>query len=254
MIWSRVGGRDDGPLLVLLPGLGGTAEVYAGMLPLLPDTWPGGWLVPDLPGHGRSAWDPPYTFGRHAEAVLALLDEDRDVVVIGHSMGGVVALELAVRSAMVRGVVAFGVKVSWPEEHVVAARRQAERKPIVFGTRETAVDRYLKLAGLTGLVRPDDPGAAAGVVEVTGGWRVAQDPATFGVGVPDISALVAAARCPVVLARGEHDPMVTDDDLEALVDAPVRLSGLGHNAHVEDPLAVLDLALPFAGRTRTPPT
>ena len=35
-------------------------------------------------------------------------------------------------------------------------------------------------------------------------------------------------------------------DLRALVRDPVTLPGLGHNAHVEDPVAVVDLVLPFA--------
>ena len=64
--------------------------------------------------------------------------------------------------------------------------------------------------------------------------------------MPDMVGLLAQARCPVVLARGEHDPMVTDDDLAALVTHPVVLPGLGHNAHVEDPAAVLALASRFA--------
>src|SRR6266545_394416 len=112
MIWSRTGGRPDGPLLVLLPGLGATAEVYAGLEAVLggslggslAGSWRGGWVTVDLPGHGRSAWDPPYTFGRHADAVAELLPADREIVVLGHSMGGVVALELAARRP-VRGVV-----------------------------------------------------------------------------------------------------------------------------------------------------
>jgi pimeloyl-ACP methyl ester carboxylesterase len=82
-------------------------------------------------------------------------------------------------------------------------------------------------------------------VETPEGWRVAQDPATFGVGAPDMAGLLARAACPVVLARGESDPMVSDADLRALVADPVTLPGLGHNAHVEDPAAVVDLVLPF---------
>ena len=242
MIWSRTGGSDDGPLLVLLPGLGATAEVYAGVVDVLAQGWPGGWLVADLPGHGRSDWDPPYTFRRHAEAVGELLPRDRDVVVLGHSMGGVVALELADGSAPVpHAVVAFGVKVSWPEEHVAAAARLAARPVAHLASREEAVERYLRLAGLTGLVDPGDPAVEAGVVREDAGWRVAQDPATFGVGVPDLAGLLARAVCPVVLARGEHDQMISDADLRALVPDPVTLPGLGHNAHVEDPAAVLDL-------------
>jgi pimeloyl-ACP methyl ester carboxylesterase len=73
------------------------------------------------------------------------------------------------------------------------------------------------------------------------GWRLAQDPRTFGVGVPDMAGLLAAVSCPVVLARGEHDPMVTHEQLAALVPDAVTLPGLGHNAHVEDPAAVLAL-------------
>ena len=111
-----------------------------------------------------------------------------------------------------------------------------------YDTRAEAADRFLKVSGLAGLVGPDDPVVDSGVVGEGNGWRLAQDPRTFGVGVPDMAGLLAAAGCPVVLARGEHDPMVSHEQLAALVDDPVTLPGLGHNAHVEDPPAVLALA------------
>lgn len=171
MIWSRTGGRDDGPLLVLLHGLGATAEVYADVLALLPSSWPGGWLVLDLPGHGRSSWDAPYSFRRHADAVLSVLPASREAVVVGHSMGGVVALELA-NDPRVTGVVAFGVKVSWPPSDVEAAQRVAGRPILFFETRDEAVQRYLRLAGLSELVSP--AGVDAGVLETGEGWRVAR--------------------------------------------------------------------------------
>ena len=203
MIWSRTGGSNSGPLLVLLHGLGAMAEVFAGVEQVLADNWPGGWLAVDLPGHGRSEWDPPYTFARHADAVRDLLRHDRDVILLGHSMGGVVALELAEGSAPVpTAVVGFGIKVDWPEEHVAGAARLAARPVSYVGSREEALDRYLRLAGLTQLVDPADPKTSAGVVETPEGWRVAQDPATFGVGVPDMAGLLERAACPVVLARG----------------------------------------------------
>lgn len=53
--------------------------------------------------------------------------------------------------------------------------------------------------------------------------------------------LLRMARCPVVLAAGEHDSMSRPDDLLALRDDAVTLPGLGHNAHVEDPSALLPL-------------
>ena len=54
-----------------------------------------------------------------------------------------------------------------------------------------------------------------------------------------IGALIGACPVPVVLARGEHDPMVTAAQLAGLVVDPVERLGLGHTAHVEDPAAVL---------------
>jgi pimeloyl-ACP methyl ester carboxylesterase len=79
------------------------------------------------------------------------------------------------------------------------------------------------------------------VRESGSGWRTAFDPRAFAVGEPGVAGLVAAATVPVLLARGEHDPMVTTAQLAELVAEPVVLAGLGHNAHVERPEAVLPL-------------
>ncbi|TCO53499.1 alpha/beta fold hydrolase [Actinocrispum wychmicini] len=53
--------------------------------------------APDLRGHGRSTWNPPWRLEQFAEDVLALMDDrglDR-VPVMGHSYGGAIALYLA---------------------------------------------------------------------------------------------------------------------------------------------------------------
>jgi pimeloyl-ACP methyl ester carboxylesterase len=230
--------------MLLLHGLGATGGVWRG----LTGAYDGPALAPDLPGHGTADWTTTYSFAGHAEAVLPLLERfDAPVPVLGHSMGGVVALELArLAPARVERVVALGVKVSWPPEDAARAMAVAERPVATYDTRAEAVDRFLRVSGLGGLVDADDPVIADAVVdrEAAGegsGWRLAQDPRTFGVGVPDITGLLASVSCPVVLARGEHDPMVSHDDLAALVADPVTLSSLGHNAHVEDPAAVLAL-------------
>ena len=242
MLWSRSGGRDDGPMLVMLHGLGATGEVWRGVEALLPDAWPGGWLVLDLPGHGRSPWAPAYDFGAQAHAVSAMVPAGRDVVLLGHSMGGMVAMEVAADLPSVRRVVAFAVKTWWPPEHVEGMRALADREPRTYATRDEALARHAKAAGLTGLLSPDDPALDAGIVEAGGGWRVAQDPATHDFGTPDIaSALVALDGVAVVLARGSEDPFVRPDNLTDLVEHPVTLDGLGHNPHVERPEAVARL-------------
>ena len=49
--------------------------------------------APDLLGHGRSTWAAPWTIDANVAALAALLDAP--AVVVGHSFGGAVALELA---------------------------------------------------------------------------------------------------------------------------------------------------------------
>jgi pimeloyl-ACP methyl ester carboxylesterase len=60
-------------------------------------------------------------------------------------------------------------------------------------------------------------------------------------GWPGWGGLVAAAPVLVVLARGDRDPMVSAAQPAALVPDPRVLPCPGHNAHVEDPAALLPL-------------
>jgi pimeloyl-ACP methyl ester carboxylesterase len=230
----RTGGQGD-PVVLLLHGLGATAEVWDGLVSLLP----GAWVAPDLPGHGGSAPLPEYTFAAVAEAVADLVDP-AGTVVLGHSFGGVVGLHLAGRPG-VRKVVGLGIKVAWTPEELARAAALAAREPARFATRDEAVARHLRLSGLDGLVVQDAPAATAGVVEQDGAWRPALDPRAFGAVGPPVAALVAAAPVPVVLARGEHDAMVSAEQLRVIAPDTVDLPGLGHNAHVEGPAAVADL-------------
>jgi len=239
-------GGDGGPVLLLLHGLGATGAVWDGLTALLPDAWPGTWVAPDLPGHGRSAPLARYSFGGLAAEVAGLVDARTPLAVLGHSLGGVVAL--AVGSGWFgprpSGVVGLGVKVRWTAEELERAAEMAARQPKVFPTREEAVNRALKVAGLAGLVPPDGSLADGAVVPSENGWRLALDPAAFAVGAPDMDGLLCACRAagaPVVMAAGEHDPMSPIDHLTALVPDPLVLKGLGHNAHVEDPAALLPI-------------
>jgi lipase len=53
--------------------------------------------APDLLGHGRSSWAAPWTIDANVAALAELLDREaeRPVLVVGHSFGGAVALNLA---------------------------------------------------------------------------------------------------------------------------------------------------------------
>lgn len=240
------GGGDGEPALLLLHGLGATGDVWSEWASLLDSQWPGRWLAPDLPGHGGSDPLPRYSFGAVAAGVANLVRPDERLVVLGHSMGGVVGLALASGwfGVQVDTVAGLGIKVSWTADELARVSGLAQRPVAWFDSYDDAAARYLRVSGLTGLLAPGSPATRAGVVEDGGHWRLAQDPPTFAVGAPDMAGLLVAARATVILARGEHDQMVTDEQLAELGAPATSLPGLGHNAHVEDPAAVLRLLEP----------
>ena len=227
---------------MLVHGLGANGDVWNGVQDVLTRRWRGRWVIPDLPGHGGSSRLPCYSFAQLAAAVAPTVASASRVVALGHSLGGVVVLALASGAFGVRlsAVCGLGIKVAWTDEELVRAQALSVRPQPVYATRAEAAERYLKVAGLTGLVAPDTVGDAA-LVRGDDGWTIAFDSAAFAVGVPDMRRLIGASCAGVTLAAGEHDPMCTQAQLRALVPDPVILPGLGHNAHVESPDALWPL-------------
>jgi pimeloyl-ACP methyl ester carboxylesterase len=243
-IVHRSGGSGD-ELLLLLHGLGATGAVWDRLLPRVEASWPGSWAVPDLRGHGRSPAEPPYGYAVHAADVAALVAGSgaARVSVLGHSFGGVVGAVLAGGwyGVQVSRVVAVGVKIDWTDDEVARARSLAARPPQVFATVAEAAERHLRLAGLTGLVSPEDPVALAGVRAVDGGFAVAFDPRAFGAVGPPVEEVLSRAVAPLRLAAGAGDPMVGLDAMRRVDPGAVLLEGVGHNAHWEAPDAVWSL-------------
>lgn len=91
-----VGG--EGPPLVLVHGLGGAAANWTELAPLLARRHR--LLVPDLPGHGGSTALPAVSGLEPFADRVALLAEREGMVpapVVGHSLGGMIVLRLALR-------------------------------------------------------------------------------------------------------------------------------------------------------------
>ncbi|MGY1693055.1 alpha/beta fold hydrolase [Geodermatophilus sp. SYSU D01105] len=240
----RSGGSGD-DLLVLLHGLGATGAVWDRLLPLVERDWRGSWAVPDLRGHGRSVAEPPYGYAVHAADVagLAVALGAARVTVLGHSFGGVVGAVLAGGwyGVDVERVVAVGVKIDWTDEEVARARSLAVRPPTVLPTVAEAAERHLRLAGLSGLVAPDDAVALAGVRETDGGYTPALDLRAFGAVGPSVEEVLSRAVAPLRLAAGSADPMVGLAAMRRVDPGAVLVEGAGHNAHWEAPDAVWSL-------------
>jgi pimeloyl-ACP methyl ester carboxylesterase len=99
ILWRRLEPESASPrgTVLLIHGLGESGLSFEALATRLAA---GGWraLVPDLPGYGKTAWrQEPQTLSQ-AAAELGHWLESRDeapVVVLGHSMGGVVGTMLA---------------------------------------------------------------------------------------------------------------------------------------------------------------
>jgi len=236
-LWTDVRGTGD-PLLVLLHGLNATAAVWEPLDAVVASSWPGRRLLIDLPGHGRSDPLPDYSFGVvAAEVANAIGPISAPVVVVGHSMGAVVALALASGwfGVPIAQVLAVGVKLEWSADDLEAVARARERPVKWYDSREEAEERFLRLAGIESVAASDPSLLAGGVRTADGRFRVAADPRASSIGGPPMRSLMAAAAAPVRLARGERDGMVTVDQLRRFDPQAVDISGAGHNAHIENP-------------------
>ncbi|WP_431198228.1 alpha/beta fold hydrolase [Leifsonia xyli] len=235
-------------------------------------------VVPDLPGWGASPADPAtldagVLAGAVAEVARAF--GYRRWRVVGHSLGGFVALELAVRepegteSVVVVSATVFGARA----DRLSASGMLLRYAPLVLllaGMRVLAalgrfgspLVRALDRCGLLRvLVSPLFAAPVPGVVH-----ELARDlrPAAFVRAVATARDYPAGERwvrirCPVLAIRGDHDVFVPARDdvlLAALVPGwrGVVLPGTGHFAHVEHPTAVARLVAAAASESTGPNT
>lgn len=126
---SDIGGlaaivMGEGPTVLLLHGVGLKAEAWRAQLESLPARM----IAPDMPGHGAS---PPSARGSEMDGFLAhascvLHGIESPVIVVGHSMGAMLALELTVQQPeRVRAVVALNAIFERSPEAASAVQSRA---------------------------------------------------------------------------------------------------------------------------------
>ena len=127
--------RGAGAPIVFLHGLGASADTWSPCMDVLADRYE--VVAVDLPGHGASpVTDDPDAYSR--DAALRDLDDvvatlDQPVVIVGHSLGGYLALaHAATRPGVARGIVVLNTGPGYRdpvkrEEWNDRSRRNAHR-------------------------------------------------------------------------------------------------------------------------------
>ena len=252
----------EGDPLVLVHGLGGSAANWLALAPLL---LPRRRLIlPELPGHGGSSPLPAApSLNPYADLLGLLLEHEgaAPAAVVGHSLGGAIALRLAIRrpeavsslvlaaaagissatrsaryALTITGILKPGRKIA-PHRGRVA--RSALLKRLVFGrwgaSDPPALPPELVEAFLAGPARHTDTVSAA--------KALVRD---------DVRAELDRVRCPVLVLWGARDNQLPVDDAfeyARRLRAPLRvLADCGHLLIGERPAACADAIACFLSR------
>jgi pimeloyl-ACP methyl ester carboxylesterase len=225
----------DGPSVVLVHGLASAGRSWAGFAEALPAGV--GRVAVDLPGHGRSARRTPYSFGdMAAEVGRVCATLPGPVTLVGHSLGGAVALLVGTGlfGADVRRVVTIGTKVRWTAAELARAHAVARKPAKVFGGRDEALHFWRRVAGVPADTPLGDELVADVLAEDAGGWRLSYDPAVAGLGAAPVRELTAINKAEVIVVRGELDELLPAADA-AGGGTVLTVPGCGHSPHIEDP-------------------
>jgi esterase len=244
---------ETGAPVVVLHGLLGSARNWTGIARQLADARR--VFALDLRNHGRSPWADTMSFEEMAGDVAAFIErhELRPADVIGHSLGGKVAMRLVLtRAALVERLVVvdvapvayphtFGPFVEAMQQVDLAAVRQRSDADRQLG--RTISDAVVRNFLLQNLVKTD-----AGYA-----WRVnlqalaANMPELLGFPAPGDDAVylgptlfVAGGRSGYV--KAEHRPLI--ERLFPHAEHAV-IAGAGHWVHAEQPAEFLDRVRPF---------
>ena len=249
-----------GPPLVLVHGLGGAAANWIGIAPSLAERFR--VLVPELPGHGCSTGLPALpNVNPLADRVAALVERAgrAPAVVVGHSLGGLVALRLALRRPeLVRGLV-----LAAPAGIASATRRAKLSLTIVSVLRPARrLARYADVIAERPRLRAVVFGAAAASdpawlsPEVVRGFlapaRLHTDTLSVAQAlvVDDPRLDLARVACPTLVVCGARDRQIPVGDgfeYARRLHASLRVvSDCGHLLIGERPDACLDAIARFA--------
>ena len=229
------------PELVCIHGLADMHEIWSRLVADLRSL--GRVVVFDQRAHGESTAPPgPYRREDLAMDVRHVLDDlaIARAVLIGHSLGGVVAMTAAVLyPERVAGLVLLGTASE------CSARASAWYEHIAGAAEADGLTGFAQAIFGTASTKPIR-GDARGLAHVTRCLQSLHD--------DPLTPKLAALRCPVLLCVGEKDPMGSAASviIQRHVDGAelAVIAGRGHWLHVEAPDTVADLITAFLVRRR----
>jgi len=251
-------GTAGKPAMVCLHGGAAHGHWFDFVAPAFTPDWH--VIAPDQRGHGDSDWvDPPaYSYHDYAADLdkLAARLELRDFVLVGHSMGGMVAMVYAATyPGRMKKLVVVDTSINLSDERISAMRDVGNRGGSSYASREELVARY-KLRPGNSLAAPEVVRhiASHSVRQFPDGWRYKFDRSVYALrekmdGLPCWERI----KVPALLVRGAQSQRITPEIVAAVrARAPqvelAEVAASDHHVTLDNPRGFVDALRPFLAR------
>lgn len=208
-------------------------------------------IAPDLAGHGDSGWRDSYTMERWSDDVMAVVEHagaQAMPIVVGHSMGGHVALAMGARyGARLAGAIIIDTPVRAPDpESEEGQRGRMFKNPKVYPDLQTASEHFFLMPP-----QPCENGyivdhiARHSLTQTDEGWTWKFDRRVFAPDRYMENDYLEAVTCRMALMHGQLSDLVTpevQEHMENLTGRAVPMIEIPqayHHVPLDQPLALV---------------